>query len=263
MDRNKVQEALKPITDGLFGKQRPVRYERPHFKVRPLVRMLQDLTSISIEDMYAYAFSREPLNGKFDDGQRKSWMKQAVCCGREYAEKICCLYGVRSPEELSAAMGLKVEYPTFPENADRVLFAEFREPGNIKIYMDAVKKAHKFTERPEVKEVLTEQLDIKGLLLAHELFHFVEEKYKDEIFTKQEKIRLWSLGPLHNDSTVIALSEIAAMAFAQAITGIPYSPYVMDVFLVYGYSPEEASGLYEEIMEYAGKIPCCEEGEPV
>ena len=37
----------------------------------------------------------------------------------------------------------------------------------------------------------------------------------------------------------------------------------MDVFLVYGYSPEEASGLYEEIMEYAGKIPCCEEGEPV
>ena len=38
MDRNKVQEALKPITDGLFGKQRPVRYERPHFKVRPLVR---------------------------------------------------------------------------------------------------------------------------------------------------------------------------------------------------------------------------------
>ena len=230
MDRNKVQEALKPITDGLFGKQRPVRYERPHFKVRPLVRMLQDLTSIPIEDMYAYAFSREPLNGKFDDGQRKSWMKQAVCCGREYAEKICCLYGVRSPEELSEAMGLK---------------------------------AHKFTERPEVKEVLTEQLDIKGLLLAHELFHFVEEKYKDEIFTKQEKIRLWSLGPLHNDSTVIALSEIAAMAFAQAITGIPYSPYVMDVFLVYGYSPEEASGLYEEIMEYAGKIPCCEEGEPV
>ena len=57
MDRNKVQEALKPITDGLFGKQRPVRYERPHFKVRPLVRMLQDLTSIPIEDMYAYAFS--------------------------------------------------------------------------------------------------------------------------------------------------------------------------------------------------------------
>ena len=50
------------------------------------------------------------------------------------------------------------------------------------------------------------------------------------------------------------------MAFAQAVTGIPYSPYVMDVFLVYGYSPEEASGLYEEMMAYAGRTPCEPEG---
>lgn len=62
--------------------------------------------------------------------------------------------------------------------------------------------------------------------------------------------------PIHNDSAVIALSEIAAMAFAGELTGLPYSPYVMDVFLVYGYSPEEASGLYEEMMELAGRKPC-------
>ena len=54
--------------------------------------------------------------------------------------------------------------------------------------------------------------------------HNVEEKYKHEIYTKTEKIRLWSLGPVHNDSTIIALSEIAAMAFAKEITGIPYAP---------------------------------------
>ena len=132
---------------------------------------------------------------------------------------------------------------------------------NINIYMDAVKKAEKFLKRPEIKTVLTDRLDVAGLLLAHELFHFVEEKYKKEIFTKQEKIRLWSLGPLHNDSSIIALSEIAAMAFAQTVTGISWSPYVMDVFLVYGYSPEEASGLYEEMMMYAGREPCAPEQE--
>lgn len=38
-----------------------------------------------------------------------------------------------------------------------------------------------------MKEVLTEQLDIKGLLLAHELFHFVEEKYKDEILQNRKR----------------------------------------------------------------------------
>ena len=84
----------------------------------------------------------------------------------------------------------------------------------------------------------------------------MEETYQREIYTQTEKIRLWSLGPLHNDSRIIALSEIAAMAFARELTGLPYAPYVMDVFLVYGYSPEEASGLYEEMMMYAGKEPC-------
>lgn len=147
-----------------------------------------------------------------------------------------------------------MSYPSLPEKADRVLFAEFREPGNISIYMDAVKRAGRWLAAPEVKEILTDRLRVEELLLAHELFHFVEEAHREEIFTKKEKIRLWSLGPIHNDSSIIALSEIAAMAFAQALTDLPYAPYVMDVFLVYGYSPEEASGLYEEMMAYGGRV---------
>ncbi len=260
MNKEEFQKALKPIAEGLFGKQGTTRYERPHFAIRALPDMLRDLIGIAPEEWYGYVFSREPLNGKFNDEQRKKWMCQAIECGKEYAEKVCTAYGTRDSEQLAKAMGLNVSYPTFPEKTDRVLFAEFREPGNINIYMDAVKKAKKLLERPEIRELLTDRLNVSRLLLAHELFHFVEEKYKKEIFTKQEKIRLWSFGPLHNDSTIIALSEIAAMAFAQAVTGIPYSPYVMDVFLVYGYSPEEASGLYEEMMAYAGRTPCEPEG---
>lgn len=246
---------MKPIAQGLFGKQGTRRYERPHFTVRPLPMMLEDLTAIPPEQWYKYAFSREPLNGKFNDEQRMEYTKKALDCGREYAAKVCELYGTRVPEELAKAMGMNVSYPQFPEKTDRVLFAEYRVPNCINIYMDAVKKAKKFLDKPGVREALTENLNISGLLLSHELFHFVEEKYKKEIWSQTEKIRLWSVGPLHNDSTVIALSEIAAMGFAQEITGIPYSPYVMDVFLVYGYSPEEASGLYEEMMEYAGRTP--------
>lgn len=87
MKKEEFRRALKPIADGLFGKQGAVRYERPHFAVRPLERMLRDLTAIPLEDQYAYAFSREPLNGKFNDEQRKKWTAQAIGCGREYAKK--------------------------------------------------------------------------------------------------------------------------------------------------------------------------------
>lgn len=256
MNKEEFQKALKPITQGLFGKQGTTRYERPHFPLRPLDQMLRDLAGIEPVAWYKYVFSREPLNGKFTDEQRISWMEHALECGKEYAKKVMAEYKSDDPEVIAKAMGMKVSYPSYPEKTDRVLFAEYRVPDSICIYMDAVRKAKKLLEKPEISEVLTDRLNVSKLLLAHELFHYVEEKYKDDIYTKTEKIRLWSVGPLHNDSTIIALSEIAAMAFAREITGIPYAPYVMDVFLVYGYSPEEASGLYEEMMEFAGLTPC-------
>ena len=256
MTKDEMKKALKPIADGMFGKQRASRYERPHFGLRPLETMLKDLTGIPPVDWFGYVFSREPLNGKFNDAQRKKWMEEALACGREYAGRVCREYSVHSPEELAKALGMKVSYPSYPEKTDRVLFAEYRVPDSISIYMDAVRKSNKIMEQPGIRDILTDQLDVGSLLLAHELFHCVEERYKHEIYTRNEKVRLWSLGPIHNDSVIIALSEIAAMSFAQELTGIPYAPYVMDVFLVYGYSPEEASGLYEEMMMYAGRTPC-------
>ena len=254
MTREEFQNAVKPIADGLFGKQNTRGYERPKFTVRPIEDMLRDLAGIPVEDWYAYAFSREPLNGKFDDGQRREWMKKSLECGKEYAKKMVNEYGTDDPIKLAASLGMNISYPEVPDKTDRVLFAEYRVPNKICIYMDAVNKANKLLLSPGVCEILTKELHISRLLLSHELFHFVEEKYRKEIFTQTEKVRLWSLGFLHNDSIVIALSEIAAMGFAKELMKLPYSPYLMDVFLVYGYSPQEASGLYEEMMELSGRM---------
>lgn len=256
MNKQELQKAVKPLTDGLFGKYETKGDARPHFPLRPLDRMLKDLAAIDVVEWYGYVFSREPLNRRLEDGQRRNWMERALACGQEYAGKVIKEYGSSDPVILAKAMGMKVSYPTYPEKTDRVLFAEYRAPDMIRIYMDAVNKAGEYLKQPEIRGILTDKLNIEKLLLAHELFHYVEEVYKHQIYTKKEKVRLWSFGPFHNDSGIIALSEIAAMGFARELTGIPYAPYVMDAFLVYGYSPEEASGLYEEMMEYAGLSPC-------
>lgn len=253
LTREELQKGLKPIADGLFGKQRSSGFVLPKVEMVPLAEMLRDLTVLKPSDWCGYVFSREPLNGKLTDPQRQKWMKEALACGREYAAMMRDKYGVSEPERLGTAMGMHIEYPDFPEKTDRVLFAEFREPSNIRIYMDAVNKANQLLEEPEIREIMTDSLRVADLLLAHELFHMVEETYRTQIYTRQEKIRLWSLGPLHNDSCIIALSEIGAMGFAWELTGIPYAPWVMDVFLVYGYSSQEAAALYHEIMSLAGK----------
>lgn len=255
MNKEELKTAFKPLSEALFGKQKTSKFEKPHYSIRPIDIMLEDLVQNDDVSWGRYAFSRELLNGKFNDEQRQELILKANACGVEYAKKYKSEYGDINPEELADKMGINVHYPEMPQNTERVLFAEYKAPNNVYIYIDAIKKANDTLNELESKNVLGQDVDIKSILLAHELFHFVEEKNAKEIFTRTEKVELWAPKPLRNRSGIDVLGEIAAMAFARELTGFPYSPYVMDVFLVYGYNPEEASGLYEEIMEFAGKTP--------
>ena len=256
MTKERLKELLDPIAKGLFGPQGTRRGpEQPHYTVRPVGMIVEDLCRIPEEDWAIYAFSREPLNGKFTDEQRRDLTRQALACGREYAEKLAAQYGMRDPEKLAKVLGVKVDFPDMPQSTERVLFAEFREPDKVHIYMDGVRKGRTLLSEPGVSHALTGQLDIAKLLIGHELFHWVEERNKKEIWTRTYKIELWAPRPLHNRSGVAVLGEIAAMGFTKALNCLPYSPYVMDAYLVYGYSPEVASGLYEEMMEKAGRTP--------
>ncbi len=255
MTKEQFVEYMKPIASRMFGKQSPYRMKEERFVVRPVGLIVEDLCKIADDEWAKYAFSREPLNGKFNDTQRVELTRQALACGAEAARQCIEQYGARDSLTLGKKMGLTIDYPMMPQNSDRVLFAEFREPNLINVFMDGVKKAEQLLSEPGVSEALGHDLYLSKLLIAHELFHYVEEKHKKEIWTQTYKIELWAPKPLHNRSKVAVLSEIAAMGFAKELTQLAYSPYVMDAFMVYGYTPEAASALYEEMMKFAGKTP--------
>ena len=61
MTKERFQELLKPIADGLFGKQRTRYGEAPHYTVRPVGMIVEDLCRIPEDEWARYAFSREPL----------------------------------------------------------------------------------------------------------------------------------------------------------------------------------------------------------
>lgn len=240
-------------------KKIPKRYqammERPRFPKRDLAQMLEDLTEISPTEWGVYAFSRDPLKARFQGEECRALAEQAIICGRTYAKRVSEEHNSTNPLQILQKLGVKIQFADIPANTDRVLFAEFLEPDEVFVYMDAVDKAEKLMEEG-VRKVLTGQFDLQQTLLAHELFHVLEIRDKEEIFTQAYKHPLWKIGPLKNTSKVLALGEIAAMAFAQELCGLPYSVYVIDVLLLYGYSDNEASGLYEEIMNCTGRTPC-------
>lgn len=239
-------EKWKRLVDAFSGKN--TAFSMPEYPEVPFSEMAEKLGALSEEDWGRYAFSREPLEGRFSDEQKMQYTAKANACGREWALKIAEQYGTRNPKELAEKMGMKVKTPKIPVGGGLVLFAQFVEPDEITIFTDCVDKAAKLYE--ECRCEMLQKENLKNTLLAHELFHAVEEQHVKEIYTRTEKVELWRK-PFSNKSTISCLSEIAAMAFAAELLDLNVSPYMLDVLLVYSYDKNAAWGLYDEIMNMA------------
>lgn len=238
-------EKRNRLWDALSGQGTPLTVtEYPEV---PLREMAKTLSGISMEAWGRYAFAREPLEGKFSPEQKRSYTEKANACGAEWAERMAKQYGTRNPQILAEKMGMKVELPSIPTGGGVVLFAQYVQPNEITIFTDCVDKAARLEQESDCpllqKDRLTE------ILLAHELFHAVEERHEAEIYTRTEKIELWRK-PFSNRSVIACLSEIAAMAFAAHLLDLQVSPYLLDVLLVYSYDKNTAFGLYKEICTW-------------
>lgn len=234
----------KRFMSSFMGKKEEEKYEVkiPHIRV-----MLKDLINVSDEDWGMYAFRREPLSGKFSKIEKFELIKRANLCGSEYAKKIREENGDIDVYEIARKLGIEVDYPQRPNGGGHIIFAQFVNPNKVTIFKDSVNKALDLIEKESLHELFN-NVNIEEILLAHEIFHYIEERNGDDMFTQTEKIRLWKLGPFKNDSNIVCLGEIAGMSFAKELLNLPYSPYILDSFLVYLYHPKVGYDLYKEVI---------------
>ena len=226
------------------------REEKPAGGASPLPEMMETLTGFTEDDWGLYAFAKEPLRGRFTREERIAESRAAAACGRQTAQKLIGDGPRLSAAEYAARYPVRIERKPMPDHGGYVLFAQYREPDRISLFTDCLSRLSETLERFPSLPVRRAE-DVEPLLLAHELFHYLE--YSDAaMYTRTRKLTLWKLGPLKHESTVECLSEIAAMTFAQALTGSPIHPFVLDVLLVFGYDEGAAENLYRGILRTRG-----------
>ena len=93
------QEKWNRLIDAFSGKG--TAFSMPEYPKVPFPEMIEKLGALTEEDWGKYAFSREPLEGRFSDEQKMQYTHKANDCGREWAEKIARQYGTRNPGELA------------------------------------------------------------------------------------------------------------------------------------------------------------------
>jgi hypothetical protein len=94
------------------------------------------------------------------------------------------------------------------------------------------------------------------MLLAHELFHAMQLRSPD-LYVNRKHIRLWKIGPFERYSALLSLEEVAAMAFAETLLGLTYTPYVYDVLMLLPQATMEARKLYDRLQQMNEEVSPC------
>jgi hypothetical protein len=211
---------------------------------------IRELKTIDEKTWGEYAFKRDPLYARVSTDEKADMIVKANECGRREAIAIKEKQGIKTCREYANNLGITVSELEDLNSKDYILFAKFNSPNKISIYTHNIKKAEEVVKNENLN-LLLEGVRIDDVLIAHEMFHFVEENNK-EIYTRSTEIRLWKLGPIKYNSGLIALGEIAAMAFARELLDLSYSPNLFDILLLYPHDSSKSKMLYDEIHAMKG-----------
>lgn len=221
-----------------------------------LGEMMNHLLQVEGEAWGMYAFSRDILNRRLQPEMKRDMLAKARACGIEYAHRIIREYGTSDVRLLAQKMNLKLEFQQALMTGKRVLFACYTPPDKVGIMEEPVRRAAERVreEAPALVELFP-QAGIMNTILGHEMYHFVEDRYAQDIYTRTERILLWKLLGLKNYSTIRTLSEVGAMAFTQELNRLRYSPFILDVLLYYSYDSASAETIYRDVLGVSsGKV---------
>ncbi|MFL0266748.1 hypothetical protein [Candidatus Clostridium radicumherbarum] len=212
--------------------------------------IISNLRNIDKNIWGLYTFKRDPLCNKITFAEKIDMIEKANKCGIEKALELRESFGSKTCREYADKLGLSVSEIEERNSNDYILFAKFNAPNKISICRNNVKIAKEMVEREKIS-TLIDDVNIEDVLISHEMFHFLEGQDKN-IYTKNEKIKLWSIGPIKYHSGVVALGEIAAMSFAKELLKLNYYPNLFDILLLYPQNEKRALELYDEIYAVKG-----------
>ncbi|HHV32426.1 hypothetical protein [Caproiciproducens sp. LBM24188] len=216
-----------------------------------LNQMITDLLQIDDVSWGYYAFTRELLRDRISDNQKREMILRSIQCGEAYADRVIQETGRDTPRGIAEYFQLRVESSNLTMTGKRALFAQYTPPDLIEILSEPIEKYRAVLAGLSQEEaaLLPKAEELSDILLGHELFHFLEDRHENEIYTRTEKILLWRIFGFRNYSSISVLGEIAGMAFSKKLNHLPYSPFLLDVLLYFGYNPEGAKSIYQSVID--------------
>ena len=211
--------------------------------------MAEKLCGVSETAWDKYALRNEPFLGKITDVMKPELLEKSHKCGNDIASEVISRFGKAAPFKLAETMGAAVAYIPGSDSGSYTMFSYFVAPNQICLYRDTVDKALALFLENDIAELVGTG-DIREVMVAHELFHFIESARSD-LYVSQRLLTLKGFLNRSRSVRVHTLEEVAAMQFTKEILELRVNPFVFDVLLLYSQNQDMATRLYKYILSIA------------
>lgn len=196
--------------------------------------------------------ANDPLFRMFDQVQQEEIVKTSVQIGIAEAQGIMQACASTDPLIIAGFLGIVINNVTGDTEGQRALryFAQYCT-GVINVYTDMVIETEEILAHYRLQDVLG-RFDVKSVLVAHELFHYLEEQ-KSAIETRHMRVKVKRLGFWSGYVCPYMASEIAAFAFAKCLLQLSFHPRLLELISLYHQEPPISAKIFWNIMEISGQ----------
>lgn len=192
--------------------------------------------------MNQFLLAQDNLYRKIPTEQQERLIKQAIQCGREAAAAF-------SQPLLVYVEAQQIKVELFREstkaNQFNFVLAEFQLPQQVRLNQFFIEQGESLIKQYPELSFFTETASFQEILLAHELFHYIE--HQQSLFTMQRQLQ-YQTGPFKRHARIYALSEIAASAFVQTLLSLSFHPLWLNPLLLYPVDPTFSQKLLAELQ---------------
>jgi hypothetical protein len=212
------------------------------FQPRPEDACLAHLRAHTPHTLGHDMLANDPVAADLPAEARRSLVSAALDDGTAVGAMLNLQYPGRGPEAVATALGVRiVETHDDPFAGPFWRHADYRaRPPEIRLFATALAALDGLMANPEIACLVGVRRSAP-VFVAHELYHHVEATRAEPRLARRHAVARLRIGAIRLAAPVLALSEIAAGACAQAMLGLPHHAAILDL-LALSHVPLRATG---------------------
>lgn len=190
-----------------------------------LAETLEKLINKNDEDFYVTMLNQDLTARKFSYDKKKEIVANVLKVTEQFKQVLIKKFGERKPTDYSQLLGVPVKFIEEKDAFSYNFIGKYYEKDKqIVVNLYVVNQIADYIRAKQVDNLLDTEI-ISQVVVAHELFHYMQELYPDT-FIEQKLYESKILGLFKIKTKLVVLEEIGAVSFSKTLSNLSYNPLI-------------------------------------